>query len=99
MRVSHAVVLFVALLVPGIGRAAEINWQQKRAALGHQDKFRILVDKVLSRSNNWIMTEAHVREIKEAGFNVVVPRMGGTDMNEVRRVADLAARQGMFFMP
>ncbi len=99
MRVSHVIVLFVALLSAGTGRAAEIDWQQKRAALGRQDKFRILVDKVLSRSNNWVMTEAHVREIKEAGFNVVVPRLGGTDMNEVRRVADLAARQGLFFMP
>jgi len=99
MRAFHAVVLVVALLPPGIGQAAGIDWPQKRAALGHEDKFRILVDKVLCRSNNWVMTEAHVREIKEAGFNVVVPRMGGTDMNEVRRVADLAARQGIFYMP
>ena len=100
MRTCRASVLLLsALLLSEVGQAAGVDWSQKRAALGKEDKFRILVDKVLSRSNNWVMTETHVREIKEASFNVVVPRMGGTDMNEVRRVADLAARQGIFYMP
>jgi hypothetical protein len=66
--------------------------------LGKEDKFRVLVDKVLSRSNDWIMTDRHIKEIKEAGFNVVVPRMGGTDTQRVRRVAAMARENGLFYM-
>ncbi len=69
-----------------------------RAALGKTEKLRILVDKVLMASNKWVMTEDHVAEIAEAGFNVVSPRLGNDNMDEVRRIADLAADNGIFHM-
>ncbi len=79
--------------------AAEFDWEKKRAALGRQDKLRVLVDKVLSASNKWVMTEKHVDEIRDAGFNVVVPRIGGEDMERVERVANMARDRGIFYMP
>ena len=63
-----------------------------------QEQPRILVDKVLMLDNKWIMTEAHVREIREAGFNVVSPRIGGTDPARVRKVATMAQKHGMFYV-
>ena len=62
------------------------------------EKLRILVDKVLMKSNKWVMTEQHVKEIKEAGFNVVSPRTGGGDMDRVRRVGALAQKHGMYYV-
>ncbi|NOY79506.1 MAG: hypothetical protein GXP31_00735 [Kiritimatiellaeota bacterium] len=62
------------------------------------EKPRILVDKVLMADNGWVMTEDHVREIKAAGFNVVSPRLGGTDPVRVRKVAAMAGRHGMFYV-
>ncbi|MCK5805162.1 MAG: hypothetical protein KAI66_20185 [Lentisphaeria bacterium] len=59
---------------------------------------RILVDKVLMLDNKWVMTEDHVREIKEAGFNVVSPRIGGKDPARVRKVAKMAQDNGMFYV-
>lgn len=76
-----------------------IDWTKRRKALGHKDKYRILVDKVLSKSNRWIMSEENMDEIKKAGFNVVVPRQGGDDIERVKRVADMARKRGMFYMP
>jgi hypothetical protein len=67
--------------------------------LGHTEKLRILVDKVLMADNNWVMTADHVREIAAAGFNVVSPREGNEDLAEVRRIAGLAAQQGIFHLP
>jgi len=78
--------------------AEQIDWDKHRQALGHKDKFRILVDKVLSQSTNWVMTEKHMDEIHNAGFNVIVPRLGGDDMARVKRVADMARKRGMFYM-
>lgn len=89
---------FAALGVPAAVRGAEFDWEKKRAALGHQDKLRVLVDKVLSMSNQWVMTEKHMDEIRDAGFNVVVPRVGGEDMKRVARVAQMARDRGMFYM-
>jgi len=77
-------------------QSAETDWSQRKRALGREDKFRILVDVVLSKSNEWILTGSHMDEIKDAGFNVVVPRRGGENMHRVRRVADMAAERGMF---
>lgn len=88
--------LLMALVVPA--RAAEFDWAKKRAALGKQDKFRILVDKVLSKSNQWVMTPQFVAEIGEAGFNVVCPRVGCDDMERVERVAETARQRGLFYM-
>ncbi len=75
-------------------------WQQLQQSLGSKSNpYRILVDKVLSLSNGWIMTPDHVAEIKTAGFNVVVPRIGADDASRVERVARMAAEQGIFYMP
>ncbi len=63
-----------------------------------QEKLRVLVDKVLMKSNRWIMTEQHVREIRDAGFNVVSPRLGGDDMDRVRKVAGWAGKYGIYYM-
>lgn len=63
------------------------------------EKLRILVDKVLMAANGWVMTEDHVRQIAEAGFNVVSPRRGNDDPAEVRRIAGLAARYGIRHLP
>jgi len=79
-------------------RADEVDWAAKRAALGRQDKLRVLVDKVLSASNDWVMTEPFVDEIADAGFNVLVPRVGCDDMARVKRVADMARDRGIFYM-
>jgi len=91
---SMAVVAGLVLPV----RAAEIDWAKKRKALGRQDKLRVLVDKVLSASNKWVMTEKFMDEIRDAGFNVIVPRVGGGDMKRVERVARMAQDRGMFYM-
>ena len=72
---------------------------QSQKALGRTEKFRILVDKVLMANNRWIMGENQVREIAEAGFNVVSPRQGGDNMDEVRKVAKTARKYGIFHMP
>lgn len=63
-----------------------------------REKPRILVDKVLMADNQWVMTEAHVQEIRAAGFNVVSPRIGGTDPARVRKVAAMAQANGMFYV-
>lgn len=63
------------------------------------DKLRVLVDKVLMADNNWVMTDAHVAEIANAGFNVVSPRRGNKDIDEVRRIAKLARTHGIRHLP
>jgi len=67
--------------------------------LGVSDPYRILVDKVLMKSTGWVMQPAHVAEIRAAGFNVVVPRIGANDNERVRRAAQMAADEGLFYMP
>ena len=81
-----------------IARAEEVDWQARRGALGRQEKLRILVDKVLSGNNNWVMTGEHMDEIRDAGFNVVVPRMGGARLGTVREHAEMAHGRGLFYM-
>lgn len=107
MRIGRALVWLLIAIFPCTGETAGLGWprpsdglgwQRKRAAIGREKKFRVLVDKVLSRSNDWVMTDQHIREIQEAGFNVVVPRVGGTDIQRVRRVAAMAKKHGMFYM-
>lgn len=66
--------------------------------LGPPGKWRILVDKVLMKQNNWVMTEDHVLEIKEAGFNIISPRKGGTESDRVRHVSRLAQKHGMYYV-
>ena len=64
MQLARLSLLLVALLV--LSTAA---YSADRAALGRTEKLRILVDKVLMASNKWVMTEDHVKEIADAGFN------------------------------
>ena len=63
------------------------------------DKLRILVDKVLSYQTRPHIIDAQVQEIAQAGFNVLVPRWGGEDMNLVRQGAELAQKHQIWFMP
>ena len=65
----------------------------RRETLGRTEKLRVLVDKVLMANNRWIMGDSQVREIAEAGFNVVSPRQGGENMDEVRKVAMAFAKE------
>ena len=71
--------------------------------LGRTEKFRVLVDKVLMQqgqdSKKWRMKDRFIREIRDAGFNVVVPRYGGEDLARVRDVAKRAKMHGMCYMP
>ena len=91
-----SLLIFIFTLSPLSLQAAGIDWDLKRQALGRSDKFRILVDVVLSKSNEWILTGSHMDEIKQAGFNVIVPRRGFENMHRVRRIADMAAEREMF---
>jgi hypothetical protein len=88
--------MFLFTLLSFSVQGAEIDWDLKRQALGRDDKFRILVDVVLSKSNEWILTGTHMDEIKDAGFNVIVPRRGYENMRRVKRIADMAAEREMF---
>jgi len=94
-----ATVCAAACLAGLVGRGEPASWALRREALGKTDPYRILVDKVLMKSTGWVMQPAHVAEIKEAGFNVVVPRIGADDNGRVRRAASLAADAGLFYMP
>ncbi len=92
-----AIALTIALAVCAV---AQDTWEARRAELGsRQQPYRILVDKVLMLANDWVMTPEHVAEIREVGFNVVVPRIGADDNARVERVARMAEDQGMFYMP
>lgn len=70
-----------------------------REELGREEKLRVLVDKVLMKANDWVMTEDHVKQIADAGFNVVSPRLGGDDMHQVRLIAQYAQKQSIYYMP
>ncbi len=65
---------------------------------GHEEKLRVLVDKVLSKSNAMLVTGEHMDEIRAAGFNVAVPRVGGMDLDTVHEHAALAHQRDMFYM-
>ncbi|MEI6502510.1 MAG: hypothetical protein WCP21_15985, partial [Armatimonadota bacterium] len=75
--------------------AAPLN----RADLGRSEKLRVLVDKVLMADNKWVMSDDNVAEIARAGFNVVSPRLGNDDLTEVRRVALMAQKNGIYHLP
>lgn len=88
----------VALLgITPIAWAAEDLIVQPQA-LGLTEPYRILVDKVLMAATGWKVTEGSVREVAGAGFNIYVPREGGDSEYELRRVASLAAKNGLFTM-
>ena len=78
----------------------DMNLAARRKRLGREEKFRIMVDKVLViETSDYRMTEDHVRTLAEAGFNVVVPRGGAGDIKDVRRMARLARKHNVFYMP
>jgi hypothetical protein len=69
-----------------------------RDTLGRSDKFRILVDKVISAANGWKFTPAAMQEIKAAGFNVISPRIGGHDLAVCREQTQMAHDAGLYYM-
>lgn len=70
----------------------------QRETLGRSDKFRVLVDKVISAANKWQFTPEAMREIKDAGFNVVSPRIGGHNLRICREQAKMAADAELYYM-
>ena len=99
MKVSGATLAAWLLIIPLLGLTAGQATATDLDALGRTDKLRIVVDKVLMAANGWVMTDDHVRQIAEAGFNVVSPRLGNDDMQEVRKIARLARKHGIFHLP
>ena len=95
---ARAAVCAVAGLLFCLPAAAQTADAQT-AGFDQNPKLRVLVDKVLMASNDWVMTAEHVREIAAAGFNVLSPRRGNDDLAEVRRIAGLAGENGMRHMP
>jgi hypothetical protein len=93
---KHATI-FAGMIGAALLCSSCATWMRPKHPVEAQ-KLRVLVDKVLMRSNNWVMTEDHVREIADAGFNVVSPRLGGDDPARVRKVAELAGRHGLMYM-
>ncbi len=92
----HAIVV-VALytLATTLPAAAQIA----REDLGRSVKLTILVDKVMLSHTRWQMQEWMVDEAVQAGFNVISPRSGADDLDNVRRVARWCADRGIFYMP
>mgnify|MGYP001407909123 CR=1 FL=1 len=83
----------------GLGQENEVPSCRQ---LGRTEKFRVLVDKVLMQQgpqSEWRMKDEFIREIRDAGFNVVVPRHGAEDLGRVRDVAQRAKKQGICYMP
>lgn len=95
IRFLFATFVFLVVWASPGGPAIAGDWED----LCRTGKIRVFVDKVLMRSNGWVMTEDHVRQIAEAGFNVVCPRKGGEDMERVRRIAKCAQKYGIYYMP
>ena len=71
MSVSIARNVCLCLSATAIAALAELP---PREALGRTDKYRILVDKVMSGANKWVFTADHMKEAKAAGFNVICRR-------------------------
>jgi len=71
-----------------------------RETLGQTEKFRVMVDKVERLDNPaGHMTEEHVQLYVNAGFNVLVPRTGAEDYEYVRKMANLARKYNVYYMP
>ncbi len=74
---------------------------EPRDTLGRSVKLRMLVDKVVMKRLKPAthVHETELREIADAGFNVVVPRWGAENPDEVRRVAAAAQPLGLYYLP
>ena len=99
LRTEIALAVVALALSCALSAQPDSSWAARRSALGTSDPYRILVDKVLMKSTGWVMQPAHVTEIRAAGFNAVVPRIGADDDARVRRAAQMAADEGLFYMP
>lgn len=68
-------------------------------ALGRSVKMRILVDKVMQPEAGWKTEEWMVKEAATAGFNVLSPRRGAEDRQQVLQVNDWCRKHGLYHMP
>ena len=91
---SVAVVVFATALVAP--QAAEGGERQR---LGRQDKWRIVVDKVMQPEAGWVTEEWMVKAAAEAGFNVFCPRRGHANLDAVRQVTAWCQKYGIYHMP
>ena len=89
----------VALLLAGLIISGGSNRLTGAPPDDRTGKWRILVDKVVSHETRPNITNDQVREIADAGFNVIVPRWGGDNLVVVRHGATLAQRNGIRYMP
>jgi hypothetical protein len=96
MKLSSLVLGILASVLAFASGCATRPAVTHRALVG--EPWRVLVDKVLMKDNGWVMTEDHIREMREAGFNVVSPRLGGEDMDRVRKVATMAGKYDMYYL-
>ncbi|HIJ64967.1 MAG TPA: hypothetical protein HPP77_03370 [Candidatus Hydrogenedentes bacterium] len=67
--------------------------------LGKSVKLRIVVDKVMQPTNDWVTEEWMVETSAAAGFNVYSPRIKHDRLDEVKCVARRCATHGIFHMP
>jgi len=90
--VSLLAVVGAAVLCPAAEKIA-------REELGRSVKLTILVDKVMQPEAGWVTEEWMVQAAAEAGFNVFSPRVGHERLDEVGRVTEWCAKNGIFHMP
>jgi hypothetical protein len=95
LAVSLAVALVVAIIAPRATSAEAPD----RTALGREVKYRVLVDKVMQPTRDWVTEEWMVEEAARTGFNVFSPRAGYDRLGEMRQVAAWCRERGIFFMP
>jgi len=62
------------------------------------EKFRVLVDKVMTSPSSPIPTTTHMQEVSAAGFNVFVPRWGGDNAGFVTASAQQCDLNGLCYM-
>ena len=65
---------------------------------GENVKIKIFVDKVFSRNKTRELSEDSVRQIAEAGFNVLCPRWHGKDVKKMELYSNWAKKYNMDFM-
>lgn len=97
-RLVNVVVPLVLLSLPVAGLAQDGITQDD---LGRTVKLKVFVDKVIGAGGEGGLGwgEQAVKEAAEAGFNVFSPRIGGHDMDRVRRMTDWCREYGVFHVP
>ncbi|MFO8013482.1 MAG: hypothetical protein R6X20_09275 [Phycisphaerae bacterium] len=93
--------LFLAFVALGVAARSPAGAAEApdRTALGREVKYRVLVDKVMQPTRDWVTEEWMVEEAARTGFNVFCPRAGYDRLDEVRRAAAWCRERGIFFMP